>query len=174
MPGIIPAWQTSSEKEGVGPNPGLGVLPATRHSAGDPEQKDGHRRENRDLQPEVRDRLVAPENFRESVDSPRVNGQQAGLLHGFRHQETWEHCRQPRTSREMTRVERAPNCARLRQMLASKNAKGRQATALETPITMNPGISTHGQGVTAWDVTCATKRSTRNTAHRQRNISTSC
>src|SRR2546429_6248188 len=38
-PGIIPAPQTSSEKGGVGPTAGLGVLPATRRSAGDPEQR---------------------------------------------------------------------------------------------------------------------------------------
>ena len=60
----------------------------------------------------------------------------------------------------MTSVERAPNCARLRQMLASKMPKAATATALETPITINPGM--------------CDQRSSRNTAHPQRNISTSC
>src|SRR5215468_5200271 len=91
MPGIIPARKLLRGKREWARTPGLGVLPATRHSAGDPEQKHRSRYENRDLQPEVRDRLVAPENFRKSVDGPRVDGQQAGLLHGLRHQKPWEH-----------------------------------------------------------------------------------
>lgn len=62
-----------------------GVFPAPRHSAGDREQDNSDRYENQDLWPEMGDRLVAPEHFRESVDGPRVDRQQTGLLHGFRH-----------------------------------------------------------------------------------------
>src|SRR5689334_2560499 len=71
--------------------PFLRIFPASRQPACD--HKQGRRRghQNRYLWPEVRDWFVTPENFREAIDRPRVDGQQPRLLHGFRHKEPRKH-----------------------------------------------------------------------------------
>ena len=54
---------------------GLGVFPTARQPAGDREQHDGNPHENQHLRPEVKDRLITPEDLGESVDRPGVDGQ---------------------------------------------------------------------------------------------------
>jgi hypothetical protein len=50
-------------------------LPAVRGPPRDREQHRTHRHQHQHLRPQVRQRLVAPEHLRESIDSPGVDGQ---------------------------------------------------------------------------------------------------
>src|SRR5450759_5320270 len=56
-------------------------FPSPSHSPGDCKEHDGNRYKHQDLWPEMRDRLVPPEDFGKAVNCPSVDGQQARLLH---------------------------------------------------------------------------------------------
>src|SRR5579884_445455 len=58
----------------------LHEFPAAREPACDSEQYDRYSGQNQHLGPQLGQRLVAPEHFREAVDGPGVNGQKARLL----------------------------------------------------------------------------------------------
>jgi hypothetical protein len=58
----------------------LGVFPAARQSAGDREQCYANRNQNQNLRPKVRERFIAPEHFRESINRPGIDRQQACFL----------------------------------------------------------------------------------------------
>src|SRR5580704_15921786 len=49
------------------------------------DEEDGH------FGAEMADRLVTPEDFRISLDGPRVERKQADILHRVGHEEAWEH-----------------------------------------------------------------------------------
>src|SRR5262245_22780901 len=75
----------------IAPGARLGRFPAAREQPRNHQEPGHDEQEGEDLRPQLDDGRVTPEHLDVAVQRPRVEGEEAHLLHALAHQEAWEH-----------------------------------------------------------------------------------